>query len=173
MFRGTNGMGPLGELLLANDGNFYGTTAFGGEGWDFWSDLRFGTVFKLANGALTALVSFADTNGANPEAKLVQGGDGHLYGTTKAGGQHGLGTVFRILMPGATVPVSLSATPSANQLMLSWPAAAAGYHLEESTNVALADSWFPVAQSTVTNAGQISVTVPATTGSKFFRLKSP
>jgi uncharacterized delta-60 repeat protein len=58
-------------------------------------------------------------------------------------------------------------------VIVSWPASAAGYSLQENTNVSSANPWFPVAQSTVTNAGQISVTVPANLGSKFFRLRSP
>lgn len=157
-FPGSDGSEPVGGLTRGSDGCFYGTTWSGGRS-------NLGTVFKMSPAG-------AHTNGSRPEGRLVQGNDGHLYGTTRSGGQYGAGTLFRILMPGATVPVSLSATRIANQLMLSWPADAAGYHLEESTNVALADAWLPVAQSTVTNAGQISVTVP-TTGTGFFRLQSP
>ena len=56
--------------------------------------------------------------------------------------------------------------------VLSWPAAFGNYQLQESTNVALPNSWSPVAQPAVTNAGQISVTVPTAVGRKFFRLKS-
>ncbi len=50
---------------------------------------------------LTTLFSFNGTNGALPEATLVQGADGFLYGTTIAGGTNeadigGRGTIFRI-----------------------------------------------------------------------------
>lgn len=72
----------------------------------------------------------------------------------------------------AVVAPSLHITRSNALMVVSWPADAAGYHLEESTNVALANSWSPVAQSTITNAGRISVTV-STTVTRFFRLKSP
>jgi|ERR1039458_8279362 uncharacterized repeat protein (TIGR03803 family) len=50
----------------------------------------------------TTLHSFqVATNGANPEAGLVQGSDGNFYGTTSAGGAYGYGTVFEITTNGA------------------------------------------------------------------------
>ena len=80
-------------LLLGNDGNFYGTTASGGCNGK-------GTVFRLTPcGALTTLVYFDGTNGANPEAALVQGNDGYYYGTTANGGNSNAGTVFKLSVP--------------------------------------------------------------------------
>ncbi|MEO7206630.1 MAG: choice-of-anchor tandem repeat GloVer-containing protein [Steroidobacteraceae bacterium] len=37
-------------------------------------------------------------DGANPEANLLQGIDGNLYGSTGAGGASGLGTFFKITL---------------------------------------------------------------------------
>src|SRR5215468_3492391 len=69
---------PYGALVLASDGNFYGTTASALGG--------FGTIFRVSPaGALTALFSFNGTNGINPTA-LIEGRDGNLYGTTQYGG---------------------------------------------------------------------------------------
>jgi uncharacterized repeat protein (TIGR03803 family) len=51
---------------------------------------------------LTTMFAFDGTNGAGPEATLVQGADGFLYGTTICGGTNGaaadggFGTIFRI-----------------------------------------------------------------------------
>ena len=80
-FAGTNGAFPVG-LVQRNDGSFNGTTLGGGI-TNLNYRLGMGTVFKVtANGTLTTLVYFADTNGANPDAALTLGPDGDFYGTT-------------------------------------------------------------------------------------------
>jgi uncharacterized repeat protein (TIGR03803 family) len=86
---GIDGADPEAGLVQGRDGNFYGTTAYGGtNGW--------GTVFKIsADGALKSLYSFTGgSDGAIPEAGLTQGSDGSFYGTTMGGS--GLGTIFRL-----------------------------------------------------------------------------
>ena len=91
---------PAAGLVQASDGNFYGTTAFGGAGNN-------GTVFKITPaGALTTLYSFcslsACTDGSVPTTPLIQGNDGYLYGTTQTGGANGnYGTVFKIAYDGS------------------------------------------------------------------------
>ena len=72
-----NGKVPT-SLIQSADGNFYGTTAFGGSG-----SQAAGTVFKLTpSGELTTLFTFTnDQNGASP-SNLVEGNDGFLYGLT-------------------------------------------------------------------------------------------
>jgi len=86
---GSDGRQPVGTLLQGSDGNFYGTTAYGG-------DYDAGTVFRIApGGALATLVHFDGYNGAHPRAALVQGTDGHFYGTTQNGGANDHGLIFR------------------------------------------------------------------------------
>jgi uncharacterized repeat protein (TIGR03803 family) len=89
---------PYAELAQGTDGNFYGTTLEGGisKGW--------GTVFEITpDGLLNSLHSFTGgADGGSPEAALVQGVDGRLYGTTSEGGT-GSGTVFAISTNGALV----------------------------------------------------------------------
>jgi len=86
-----DGSNPQAGLVQGSDGNFYGTTAFGGTNGE-------GTVFQIStNGALTSLYSFSGGNdGGDPVAGLVQGSDGSFYGTTQDGGTNNLGTVFKI-----------------------------------------------------------------------------
>jgi len=99
-FNGTNGWQPEAGLVLGTDGDFYGTTAYGGAGYKqgmITPELAPGTVFKIsATGQFMNLVSFNRTNGASPSARLVEGRDGNFYGTTVAGGPSELGSAFRM-----------------------------------------------------------------------------
>src|SRR5260370_8580292 len=54
--------------------------------------------FELATRGqmVEVLHSFDNTNGANPEAGLIQGNDGDFYGTTHFGGSFGNRTPFRL-----------------------------------------------------------------------------
>jgi uncharacterized protein (TIGR03437 family) len=81
-------------LVQATDGNFYGTTSGGANGY--------GTVFKITpGGALTTLYSFQDgADGADPEAGLIQAADGNFYGTTTGEDSASYGTVFKITPDG-------------------------------------------------------------------------
>jgi uncharacterized repeat protein (TIGR03803 family) len=62
----------------------------------------FALVLSMSAQTFTTLQSFDLTDGANPEAGLVQGINGNLYGTTLQGGAHQAGTVFEIT-PGGTL----------------------------------------------------------------------
>ncbi len=89
---------PVSGLTFDRAGNLYGTTSYGGAGY--------GTVFKLSRSGsgwiLTTLYAFrGGSDGATPQARVVFGPDGALYGTTTYGGAGG-GTVFRLRLP-ATV----------------------------------------------------------------------
>ena len=92
---GDDGASPWAGLILGADGNFYGTTYYGGV-------YGGGTIFELAtDGTLTSLGQFNSTNGANPKGNLAQGADGSFYGTTFYGGTNGNnGTVFRLTTNG-------------------------------------------------------------------------
>ena len=93
-----DGAGPVAGLVLGTDGNFYGTTSYGGAHDS-------GTVFKIApGGTLTTLYAFCAqakcSDGAYSEAGLVQATSGNFYGTTAGGGTSGYGTVFKITPSG-------------------------------------------------------------------------
>ncbi len=107
-FTGSDGGNPAAGLTLDHAGNLYGTTTDGGNGC---TDYGCGTVFKLAHAGsgwvLNLLYKFSGSDGLYPEARVVFGQDGALYGTTTAGGFSNGGTVFN-LRPPATVCRSFS-----------------------------------------------------------------
>lgn len=98
-FDGADGDTPQAGVIVATDGNLYGTARYGGAN-------NGGTVFKLdlTTGTLTTLYNFcSQTNcadGDNIWGGLVQGTDGNFYGTAAAGGANGDGTVFKITPEG-------------------------------------------------------------------------
>jgi uncharacterized repeat protein (TIGR03803 family) len=92
---GSDGADPQTGLTQGADGNFYGASYQGGAN-------SFGSIYKMApNGAVTAVYEFTGSaDGAYPYADLVQGKDGHFYGTTLEGGANGYGTVFGLTTNG-------------------------------------------------------------------------
>jgi uncharacterized repeat protein (TIGR03803 family) len=89
------GVNPAANLVQGSDGNFYGTTSFGGSSNN-------GTVYKMTPaGVLTTLVSLIDPANINfPDTALIQGRDGNFYGTTEAGAIEGGGSVFKVTPTG-------------------------------------------------------------------------
>jgi len=99
-FTGTNGDGssPAAALIEGSDGELYGTTYSGGNG-------NAGTVFKVkkdGSGYSVVLSLVTATRGANPQAALLEGSDGRLYGAARSGGFDGLGTLFRLQKDGGS-----------------------------------------------------------------------
>ncbi|HXM41402.1 MAG TPA: choice-of-anchor tandem repeat GloVer-containing protein [Bryobacteraceae bacterium] len=102
----TDGADPVGTLVQATNGDFYGTTMMGGASCTVGvGSFQCGTVFKItAGGTLTTLHRFCLQSGCpdgyQPSAGLIQATDGDLYGTTGGGGANGGGTVFKITPSG-------------------------------------------------------------------------
>jgi uncharacterized repeat protein (TIGR03803 family) len=109
----TDGANPTAGLVLATNGNFYGTTY--DEGNSQLCGGGCGTVFKIsASGNLTTLYRFSGTDGAGPAA-LIQATNGNLYGTTYSGGASNQGTIFRITPTGVlTSLLSFDGTDGSN-----------------------------------------------------------
>jgi uncharacterized repeat protein (TIGR03803 family) len=102
-----DGSEPIGALIQATDGNFYGATIGGGDSTcNSGNGGGCGTVFELnhLDGTLTTLHTFEDTDGSNPAGSFLQATNGTLYGTTLFGGEplcdksYGCGTVFSLSM---------------------------------------------------------------------------
>jgi uncharacterized repeat protein (TIGR03803 family) len=89
-FSDADGSTPASPLLLASDGNLYGTTMAGGAGA--------GTVFQFTldgTNTLTTVVSFDGLNGEFPyQQGVVEAGD-YLFGTTQVGGEFAWGALYR------------------------------------------------------------------------------
>jgi uncharacterized repeat protein (TIGR03803 family) len=105
----TQGYFPSGSLLLASNGNFYGTAADGGTE-------QMGTVFSLSQSAqMSTLYNFCTimengdcADGFQPAAGMIQGTDGNFYGTTTNGGPSlsYYGTIFKITAAGKLITLS-------------------------------------------------------------------
>ncbi len=97
---GSDGIAPIGSLIMDASGNLYGTTGSGGI--HPCSGNGCGTVFELSpeNGggwSENVLHSFGNgLDGESPAAGLIFDAVGNLYGTTGSGGIHGAGTVFEM-----------------------------------------------------------------------------
>jgi len=98
-----NGFFPSSAPVQAADGNFYGTTFFGGSyvGAD---ENGLGTVYQMTpTGSITTLYSFCllleCLDGLEPDS-LILGTDGNFYGITGGGGANGEGTIFEITASG-------------------------------------------------------------------------
>lgn len=90
-----------GSLLLSTNGNLYGTSYAGGTS-------NLGTVFSIHRDGTgySVLHSFTGgTDGANPEAGVIEGSDGVLYGTTYFANTTTRGTVFKINKEGSNYSI--------------------------------------------------------------------
>jgi uncharacterized repeat protein (TIGR03803 family) len=88
----TDGSRPAGALVQGNDGNFYGTTFYGGT-------YNKGTIFKITSkGVFTLLYSFGGFAGDGVYAisGLTLGTDGNFYGTTLNGGKANAGLIYQV-----------------------------------------------------------------------------
>jgi uncharacterized repeat protein (TIGR03803 family) len=96
----SDGQNPAGGLIQGTDGNFYGTTSFGGSAGR-------GTVFRITPGGTLKTYDLPFPL-ALPIAPLVQGTDGYFYGTTAGSITVGSATVFQFTpADGAVRPLHL------------------------------------------------------------------
>jgi uncharacterized repeat protein (TIGR03803 family) len=182
-FDGTNGGSPEASLMVAGDGNLYGTANTGGIGSLFGSNNLFtpiyGTIFQLTtNGTLTTLLSLDGNYGGDaPHSTLWQGRDGGLYGTTSQGGTNDLslngqyfgdGTVFRL---GVVPPAIQTATVSGGIFSFTWNAMPGELYQAQYKDTLNQPSWINFGNLVAgTNglAGQSDI-ITATTKARFYR----
>jgi uncharacterized repeat protein (TIGR03803 family) len=103
-FKGnSDGATPMGGLMMATDGKLYGTTSAGGS--TSCEGPGCGTVYQITTaGKETVLYRFCATGscvfGQEPWAPPVMNNAGDLFGTTRVGGGHGVGVVFKLTPAG-------------------------------------------------------------------------
>jgi uncharacterized repeat protein (TIGR03803 family) len=99
-FTDSDGANPNAGVIQGRDGALYGTTEFGGSN-------NYGVVYKVnPDGSnFQVIYTFTDSDGANPNAGVIQGSDGALYGTTVNGGSNGDGVVFKVNPDGSNFQV--------------------------------------------------------------------
>ena len=98
-FTGGSDGGQPNSIIQAQDGNYYGTTAYGGSSkgngncLSGTTDVGCGTIFEMSvnsSGVVSSIMTIYNfsggTDGAVP-AGIIQGPDGNLWGTTSFGGQ--------------------------------------------------------------------------------------
>jgi uncharacterized repeat protein (TIGR03803 family) len=94
----SDGYYPEAGLVIDAKGNLYGTASQGGTG-NCLADEGCGVVFKLAPGGhFTVLHTFAGSlaDGAHPYGELMMDAAGTLRGTTRNGGIHDKGALFKL-----------------------------------------------------------------------------
>jgi uncharacterized repeat protein (TIGR03803 family) len=109
-FDGTDGAVPNNGNLLYVNHFLYGATYAGSAPSNLTSNpADLGVIFQQADTILevpdtppTVIYAFNGPDGAHPNGSLVADASGNLYGTTRAGGSGGLGTVFKLANPHAT-----------------------------------------------------------------------
>lgn len=97
-----DGSFTISGVIQATDGNFYGTTDYGGNPDCSVHATGCGTVFKITpGGLLTTVYSFGTqpNDGASPSG-VIQGRDGNFYGVTADRGAYGNGTIFKLTPTG-------------------------------------------------------------------------
>ncbi len=96
---GSDGAYPIGELLIDQAGDIFGTTA------DYLQFVSSGTVFELtpSGGGWTKSLAhrFSGSDGQYPASGAIFDQAGNLYGTTYNGGSHGYGAVYQLTPSGS------------------------------------------------------------------------
>jgi uncharacterized repeat protein (TIGR03803 family) len=156
----SDGEVPIGALMLATNGNFYGTTAYGGgDGGD---------IFEMTpTGGLAPWCDFGGGFGvgpATPQAGVVQGTDGNLFGTSENGGI-GIGDVFGFSSGLAPFVETLPTTGKAGTTVM-----ILGNNLTGSTSVTFdgISALFTAASDT-----EITATVPAGAATGLVEVTTP
>jgi uncharacterized repeat protein (TIGR03803 family) len=159
------GANPEGLKLSGN--TLIGTAANGGS-------FGYGTVFMmntngsgftvLHNFSALARPTYTNNDGAGPDGLILSGNI--LYGTASGGGSGGSGTVFALNLTVPTLAIALTG----NQVVISWPVAAANYVLQTATNLATG-SWSNLTNGIFIDGTNYILTTNINNRTAFFQLQ--
>ncbi|HEY1716779.1 MAG TPA: choice-of-anchor tandem repeat GloVer-containing protein [Verrucomicrobiae bacterium] len=174
-FNGTNGYpngyDPQGYLTQGSDGNFYGTTLYGGNPNPAFPGQTYGTIFRVTtNGALTTLTYLNGTNGSQPYSQMVLGSDGNLYSTLgNVNGQQTIngGTFSRLVLPS----VITALTPTNNSATLSWASFSNGVYRVEYSSSLTTQNWMALATNTATGNTTSFTDTSGSTTQRYYRIR--
>ena len=150
----SDGANPAAGLILSGN-TLYGAAKRGGSSGG-------GTVFTVdtdGTGFTTIHAFDGGGGGANPYAGLILLGN-TLFGTSFNGGSSGQGTVFSFSLPRPRLTI----IPSGANVILTWPANAAGFTLQSAPAITGTFTDLPAATSSYTN--------PIAGSQRYFRLIS-
>ena len=164
-----DGSGAAGTMVLAPDGNVYGTTNLGGANGD-------GTLWRIvtanadgAGGGFESLHSFKSAVDGKQPLNLSLGSDGFLYGITFNGGTAGdFGTVFKVdtgYVPAAPLP-SISLLRAAPDSIVQGGATTLSWAASNATACTASGAW---SGAKATSGSE--VLTPGTTGNNVFTLR--
>jgi uncharacterized repeat protein (TIGR03803 family) len=90
------GSEPIGTLVKAKDGKFYGMTTSGGDTTNTYPH-GCGTIFQFdpSSSLIAEKFKFSAAAGSVPNGSLLQASNGNLYGVTNSGGTYNMGTLFQ------------------------------------------------------------------------------
>jgi len=164
----TDGATPYAGLILSGN-TLYGTTSAGGtssNGTVFAVNTD-GTDFTTLHGFTATPAPYSNLDGAISYAGLIASGN-TLYGMAAFGGSSGYGSVFSLSLP--SPPPQLTIVRSGANVILTWPANAAGFTLQSTADLVLPGIWSTNSLAPVVINGQNTVTDPASSPRKFYRL---
>jgi uncharacterized repeat protein (TIGR03803 family) len=161
-----DGLVLSGNTLYGTTGGYFGSSDSGTVFAVNTDDTGFTTLHTFSpNGP--SVDSYTNSDGVVPAGLILSSNT--LYGTAYRGGSSGNGTIFSLSLPPVSAP-QLTIFRSGANVILTWPANAAGFTLQSTTNLVSPAVWSSVSPGPVIADGQNTVTNPISGAQKFYRL---
>ncbi|MHB8524203.1 MAG: hypothetical protein ACYDH9_26070 [Limisphaerales bacterium] len=164
-----NGAGFKSVLCLASASG----SLFAGGGFTNLDGVAVSGIAQWNGRVWSPLGSGLGAGGAYAAAMASVGSDLFVLGNFVTAGLNPSSGIALWHGPTSVAAPQIAAMLSGSQLVLSWPAAAAGYALETSSMLGAGASWAPLTSGIVTNGDHLARTNLVTGAAAFFRLHQP